>query len=482
VRAAVAAALLVAATLPANGVAATRELEGRLRTSERPDGRPVEVVRIDGVDHLDLLEIARLFRATRYWRAELGKMVLKIGERRVTVTVGSPFVYVDAEGTSLLAPVVWHEGRIFAPVALATRVLDPLVPERVTWVRDRRELRVLRGDPNVLGFRWDLRGNGTLVAIRLAEPLDAELAREPGRAVVRVPGGVLAETVPAGTKGIGLVDSVEVAEEPDAALFTFHLAASGGIPELFARTGPPRLELIVPHAAAEDADGGIPAPEFETPVAFPPPRDVRVVVLDPGHGGSDEGARSEGKLTEKEVTLAVARRAAGLLREQGFEVHLTREEDRFVSQEARARLANAHRADVFLSIHANAWFDPELEGFAVGLSARPPGPAADPGQPRPWGRRDTTAANDAETLADVVSSRLGAATGRPNRGVRADALAPLSGVSAPAAVVECGFLTNEGDAKRLAEPAFQDKIARALAEALREYRDALAGTPPGEEP
>jgi len=469
---AAAAALLALAAAGAAG-GASRELEGNLRSSDRPDGRPVQVLRVDGVDYLDVQEIARLFRATKYWRPELGKMVLKIGERRATLTVGSPFVYVDGQGTNLLAPIVWHEGRMFAPVRLATHVLDPLVPETVRWLRDVRELRVLRGDPNVLGLAWDLRGNGTVVAIRLAEPLAAELATGTNRAVVRVPGGRLAGSVPERARGVGFVDSVEVAEEPDAATFTFHLSAMAGPVELLARTSPARLELVVRDVPDL---GEIPAPAFEPPVGFPAPRDVRVVVLDPAHGGSDSGASSEqGPLVEKEISLAIAVRARVLLEADGFEVHLTRQDDRFVAPEARARVANARHADVYLSIHANAWFDPELEGVSVGLRAPDPGPPPEStGEPRRWGQRDAASLRDAEVLAEILAKRLGEATGRPSRGVKTNAWAPLAGVSGPAALVECGFLTNEGDAKRLGQSAYRDDVARALAESVREFRDAMA--------
>jgi hypothetical protein len=153
----------------AAGATSTEDVEGLLRTSDHPDGRPIQVARLDGVDYLDLRDVALVARATKYWRAELGKMVLKVGERRVTLTVGSPYVYVEQSGTNLRAPVVWHRGRIFVPARLVTDVIDPLIPERIQWARDARELRVVRGDANLLGLRWDARGSGTAVVLRVTE-------------------------------------------------------------------------------------------------------------------------------------------------------------------------------------------------------------------------------------------------------------------------------------------------------------------------
>lgn len=466
-----AASLWIAVAAGAAAAASTEEVEGLLRTSDRPEGRPIQVARLDGVDYLDLRDVALVARATKYWRAELGKMVLKVGERRVTLTVGSPYVQVDQAGTNLLAPVVWHRGRIFVPARLVTEVLDPLIPERVQWARDARELRVVRGDANVLGLHWDLRGGSTVVALRITEELAGEVAREGRRCVVRVPGARLAESMPARSKGIGLVDSVEVAADPAGARLTFWLDGAAGPAELVARPAPPRLELVVASPEAADV---LPDAEFQEAVAVPAERPVRVIVLDAGHGGSDEGAKSEGGLAEKEVTLALAKRARDLLAADGFRVLLTRDRDTFVAPEARALVANREDADVFVSLHANAWFDPDLEGFGLGVSSAPAAPAADPLTPRPWGARDATAVRGSELLADLLSTQLAKETARPNRGVRAAAWAPLAGVSTAAVVVECGFLTNEGDAKRLGDPAFRDKVAAAVAGAVRAYRDAVA--------
>ena len=453
--------------------ARTEDTTGLLRTTDQPEGRSIPVARIDGVDYLELSDVALVSRATKYWRPELGKMVLKVGDHRVTLTVGSPFAYVEQVGANLLAPVLWHEDRIFVPVRLLTHVLAPLLRERVQWIREARELRVVRGDANVAGLSWDLRGDGTIASLRTTERLAGQLAREGRRAIVRVPGARLPETLPPSIQGVGLIDSVTVTEDLAAAVFTFWLSAGAGAAELVPRTSPPRLELVVTGAAGPAGEAALPAPDFQPAVSLPLPRPVRIVVLDPGHGGSDEGASAGDRPVEKEVTLDIVKRTRERLVADGFRVLLTRDTDRFVAAEDRARIANEGDADVFLSVHANAWFDPDVSGFSVGVSSRPAGAAADPLELRRWGQRDTTAVRDSEILAELVSKRMESGTGRPNRGVHADRWAPLTGVSAAAAMVECGFLTNDDDRKRLGEPAFRDKVAAALATALHEYRNSL---------
>jgi N-acetylmuramoyl-L-alanine amidase len=88
--------------------------------------------------------------------------------------------------------------------------------------------------------------------------------------------------------------------------------------------------------------------------AAPSPDYFDIVVLDPGHGGHDHGARGERGLVEKDLVLDISLRAAEQLRSRGVSVLLTREEDRFVDLEERTQLANRAKADLFVSVHANS--------------------------------------------------------------------------------------------------------------------------------
>ena len=228
-------------------------LRGTVLSPEDPSGHGVDVHRIDGVDHLDLTEVARLFRGTKYWRAELEKMVLKVNGHRVRLTVGSPYVFVDDVGRSLLAPVRWHEGRIVVPMSLVTEVLDELVTEKVTWDRGRRTLRVDTGDPNILDVDYDVRRNGTVVEIRLATPLRGRIEyRRSSRIDVRIPDGVLAPAVSGRFAAIGLLDSLVTIQEPGAAVLQFTLGPLGGTAELLARSTPPKLLLAVSEGLPDD--------------------------------------------------------------------------------------------------------------------------------------------------------------------------------------------------------------------------------------
>jgi N-acetylmuramoyl-L-alanine amidase len=469
-------AALLAVALPAGPAAAAdvSEVSATVTAPDHPEARRIDAYRVDGVDYLVLNDLAYLFRATKYWRDELEKMVLKIGDQRIRVTVGSPFVFVDDDGTQMSAPAIWHDGRIIVPADFASEVLDAVVTETVVWERERRLLRIGTGEPNILAVDWDARVNGTVVEIGLSSPLGAVLdtsrIAKSGRVEVRVPSGVLSGELLGTLSGMGLVDSLVTKQEPGWASLLFVLAAPGGKAEVVPRSSPPRLVVALGMASADD----IPAPDFERPDEFAAgPRDVRLVVLDPGHGGSDTGVVSPRGTAEKDVALAIALRAKQRLEQEGgLEVHLTRAEDRYLPVDARAATANRLRPDVLVSIHCNGWFDPELSGFSVGVPA-PGEPGVDALVPR-WGSRSVRSLRDTEALAEILLEQLDEELSLGSRGIRTGSYALLGATTGPAVHLECGFLTNEKDEELLLEPAFQEKVAQAIARGIGEYRRHLA--------
>ena len=456
-----------------------QHLRGQVRSPELPQAHVIDVYRIEGVDYIPLDEVARVFRCTMYWRAELEKMVLKIAEHRVRVTVGSPFVHVDAGSVNLLAPVRWYAGRIVVPASLVTDVLDGLVPERVTWNRAALTLRVDTGEPNLRSVEYDVRMNGTIVVIRASSDLRGELAfPRPDRIVLRIPGGVLPEAMIGGFPAKGLLDSLHARQEPGAAVFTLHLGPLGGTAELLHRSAPPRLLVAVSEGLSDD----IPLPEFTAPQTGSETgrREVRRIVLDAGHGGSDPGAMAANGVAEKEVNLAIAWALKRLLEmEEEIEVRLTREGDRFLANEERAEFANAFGADLYISVHCNGWFDRGLRGFSVGALPLPRAAIGEIGEMPRWGERSRRTVRDTERLAEAILEEMEAELSLPNRGLLHADYAALVGATMPAVLIECGFLTHSQDAALLSDPDFHEGIASAVAFAVKRYRAGLAA--PGEE-
>jgi len=195
------------------------------------------------------------------------------------------------------------------------------------------------------------------------------------------------------------------------------------------------------------------------PVA-PPPVLSTVIALDPGHGGRDPGGVT-GDILEKDLNLAIAQRLAARIDAQpGLEAVLTRTADVSLDKLERIRIAEESGAVLVLSIHVNAFTDPNVEGAQTMVDT------SRPRNDRSW------------LLADSVQAALVEATGARDRGVQSQDLY-LQHTALPAAWVEAGFLTSSVEGPRLADPAYQDEIARGILDGLLAY---LAATAPQDAP
>ena len=251
--------------------------------------------------------------------------------------------------------------------------------------------------------------------------------------------------------------------------------------------------MLVPAAPTE----GAPAPE---PIfTAPTPIDtgvlglaVRRIVIDPGHGGEDTGTTGSG-LTEKDLTLDIAERLRERLLHQGFEVHLTRHDDRDITLRERTRFANQLRADLFVSIHIN-WIVERtvrgLETYYLGATDDPELSALAQRENRDSGysladmrsllesmytgvRQD-----ESRQLAQAVQGSLykGLLRQNPelkNRGVKSAPFVVLVATEMPAILAEVSCLSNEQEAELLARPLYRDHIADALSRGIRRYADEV---------
>ncbi|HEY4242306.1 MAG TPA: N-acetylmuramoyl-L-alanine amidase [Kofleriaceae bacterium] len=218
------------------------------------------------------------------------------------------------------------------------------------------------------------------------------------------------------------------------------------------------------------------------------------VVLDPGHGGSNLGALGATGMREKELTLAIATRVADRLRAHGVTVDLTRTGDQTLTLRQRVAFADARAADLFVSIHANAsptrtqrgWETWILSAKGVATDAR--ALRSDVTTPRPGVDTDTAAILDdvergatqweaadlavriQHALHDRRAGSAAAASGNgpADRGVRQEAHHVLLGATMPAVLVEVGFIDHPIEGRELAQPAVEDQLADALADAITE--------------
>ncbi|MEY2518642.1 MAG: N-acetylmuramoyl-L-alanine amidase [Verrucomicrobiota bacterium] len=210
------------------------------------------------------------------------------------------------------------------------------------------------------------------------------------------------------------------------------------------------------------------------PQMIPQKAKIQTIVLDPGHGGFDKGAGSVFG-NEKEYALDVARQLRPLLQAKGFKVIMTRENDVFMPLEVRARIANATKDSIFVSIHFNATnANREATGFEIfSLTPRGAPSTADDWLALSFANMQAGSAVDAasfELSAAVYHSMLGHIP-EFDRGIKRARFAVLRHTKIPAILVEGGFLTEAGDSKRIADPAWRKQLAESLCTGIENYRN-----------
>ena len=268
------------------------------------------------------------------------------------------------------------------------------------------------------------------------------------------------------------------------------LAANGLVQNVTVDSGPGTVLHFMfrrPTSAQAVTDGPGVAVRF-----WPrPQRSVRRLVLDPGHGGRDPGAVSPAGTQEKTIVLDVAQRLKEKLEVQGFDVLLTRDRDTFVSLAERSDFANQARAELFISIHANAADNREACGFECYFLSEAKTDwertvAARENAALELERTDSTPAGDeleliltdlaqneylteASELALSIQEKTVPHARVMNRGVRQANFFVLRNNYMPAVLVECGFLTNRSEDKLLCTPKHRERLAEGICAGILEF-------------
>jgi N-acetylmuramoyl-L-alanine amidase len=193
-----------------------------------------------------------------------------------------------------------------------------------------------------------------------------------------------------------------------------------------------------------------------------------LICLDPGHGGKDTGNREAGHL-EKDYTLGLARELAGQLRKAGYKVFLTRSWDTFVELDERVEIARQRGAHLFISLHFNAAGNSEANGAEV-YCLTPPHTASTNarGEGSNTGTLPGNLQNEGNLqLAYQLQRSLVTRLGLEDRGVRRARWAVLRPAHMPAVLVECGFMSNPSDLKRIGSGAWRRQLASALVDGVK---------------
>lgn len=420
-------------------------------------------------DLYDILAILTLTGTETTFARAAGSYTARSAEHEVQFTPGGSLAVIDGRLTALPGPVRNVEGHILATIETVNAILTPFA-WRLRGEGDRLELVQAPAGIETIVVSQVHAAEGTLVVLRgCAER--PQLSSRPGELVVRFSRPVeLASPV---TAEGALLGGQLVGRD-----LTLRLSPGLEVAASYVLDDPPRFVVRL-------SSGSETAPLQERGSG-------PLVVLDPGHGGEDWGARGPAGELEKTITLAIARMTAAQLQARGIAARLTRDSDAAVPLQDRTALANRLKASAFLSIHANASPARAAQGAETFFMSAEPSDvqaaeaAAEENAATPpdtvqlilWDLAQVANLNESARLARTIQENLNLLHGTRDRGIKQAPFLVLTGATMPAALVEVGFLSNPEEAAKLTERSTQEAIASALADATAAFlRAAPPATP-----
>lgn len=396
-----------------------------------------------------------------------------------------------------------------APSIIQSRVMLPL--EVVSLLTDleadldkeSNQLNINRKRPLITGIRNYTHPDKTRIVLDLSEKTAYNVLTlsDPDRIVIDIEASI--SKLDSGQKEVliddNLVNRVRTGQfNQDTVRVVADLKNMNNY-DVFELSSPQRivLDIYMSQEQAGSAAESTVSPEVREETLPEPDAEVvkkngkYVVVIDPGHGGSQPGAIGPSGLKEKDVVLDIALRMKRILQNDGFIIYLTREKDVDVSLESRPLMALQKKADVFISIHINSAFQkgsPTARGVETYVlnSRHTDASAKDVADRENKASKFYNSGDDildiilgdlAESasigfsldLADIVQKRLVQHTGLGNRGVKQAPFLVLKGANMAAVLVEAGFICNPNEEKLLKTSEFREKIAQALSQSVKDY-------------
>ena len=472
--------------------------------------RPLPLVIVNEQEFVALDDLAATFQLSV--REESGAVTVSYKGRTIVLNPEQTIASVAGRMISLPVRPVRSGGRLLVPLEFISRALAPIYDARLDLRRPSHLLVI--GDMRVprLTITTDAPGPGVRVTVDATPQTTNTVTREADHLAIRFEADALDVTVPP-VAPQGLLSAIR---RSDAATVILDLGPRFGsyraTTQAVDASSHLTIELLPPPTDSAPAltggapaagAGGSPAAASSTGTAPPaadpllfgvPATAIRTVTLDPGHGGADQGAKGAAGLTEKALTLNVARRLKSALEGRlGLRVLMTREDDRDVPFDTRTAIANNNKADLFISLHANASFRPQVSGASVLVATFPDEAharqALEPqrvtvfgGGSRdiellPWSQAQLGYLDRSASFAELLKQRFDRRVPLDATPIDRAPLRILTSANMPAVLIEMGYLSNPDQEKLMMGGEFQGTLAQAIVDAVVDFRNALDAVP-----
>lgn len=453
------------------------------------------VARVNDRQMVALGELATVFGLSVREDTLADGLTVTYRDQVVVLTATQELASVGGRVVSLPSPPVRTSRGWYVPIEFLNRVLGLVINSSIE-LRQRSGL-VIVGDLRVptVDVRYTVGRGQAQIIFEVTPPAPYTIEEDQQHLLLKFDAEALDLSLPE-IGSDSLVNSIQRGNEPS--WLTINLGseyASFQSVLLNSVTGTSNLLVSILSAGVANEITAASTPSrpsvSETTPALPEltvPAMVRTIVLDPGHGGDDHGVVGPNGVLEKHVTLQVAERLQRAIESRlGLRVVMTRNDDRMVRLDERAAIANNNKADLFISLHANAALSPVPVGASVSyLSLDDAGGTSREGSGNrsvsvlgggsrnieavSWEMAQISHIDQSAMFAAIVDAQLRTRVDvRPSESQGAP-FRVLVGANMPAVLVELGFLSNPNEEQKLASASFQETLVQALFQSIVGFR------------
>jgi len=478
----------------AGGQAPASSGAGALAVLAKEGRRTIAITAVNGQEFVALDELAAAFQLAVH--EESGAITVTYKGRTIVVTPEQALASVAGRLVSLPAPPARAGRRWLVPVEFISRALALIYDLRLD-LRKPAHLLVV-GDLRVprITARYEPLGATARLTINATPQATSTVVQEGDHLAVRFDADALdvASPLVAPQASTSLLQTVRVVEPVTLSVeLGPHFAGFRASAQPVDAAMRLVIDLISTQTSTEAPVAPLPAPVPELPPAFTQPTSaIRTIAIDAGHGGDDAGAKGPGGTREKDMTLAVARRLKSSIEGRlGIRVLLTRDDDQNMPVDDRTSLANNNKADVFISLHANASMRAATAGatiysasFAreaeqqVRASLAPERVPTFGGGLReievvPWDLAQIRHLDQSIAFAGLLEQELRNRVPLATPAVEEAPLRILQSANMPAVLIEMAFLTNPAQEQALEGSEFQAAFVQGVYDSIVKFRDWL---------
>ena len=435
-------------------------------------------------------DLGESFTSKIYENSERRKLVLYISGSKVKVSGNSSYVIINDNAYQMPQVTLVEDDDLYLPAEYFFEIIKGTILPGINFDSQKELLEIDIIRFNVTNISIDVKSNGTIIHLATKKPFSerniSSFINKHGWYYLTIAGAVV-DTVNINS-GLtrGVVRQIESDQIGSTGQIAFKLSREVISHEWYQSLDPNEIVITL----------RTPLGEIDEHI-----QDVKerwrldTVVLDAGHGGKDPGAIGKYGTKEKDVALDITKRAGRLLEKSGIKVVYTRDEDVFIPLLDRTKIANDSNGKLFVSIHANANKNRKVQGFETFLLR--PGKSQDAIE---VASRENSVISleeftdqyedltgealimatmaqsmfmkESEDLASIIQMELDKRLNTPNRGVKQAGFYVLIGASMPNALVEVGFISNPSEEKKLREKAHKQKIAEAIYQAIKHFKQS----------